>query len=142
MLESFASGCMKGEKGGAKGHLGGCQGPAPEVVFISCYRPHFMAHLVTWPQPNCKGGWEMQSLTSFYVTVFRYFLKFILFIYLAAPGLSCGTRDLQLWHENSQLRHAYGIQFPDKGSNLCPLQWKCRVLTTGQPGNYGELCVF
>ena len=25
-------------------------------------------------------------------------------------------------------------QFPKKGSNPCPLQWKCRVLTTGPPG--------
>ena len=31
-------------------------------------------------------------------------------------------------------RHA-GSQFPDQGSNLCPLQWKHRVLTTGLPGN-------
>ena len=28
-----------------------------------------------------------------------------------------------------------GSYFPDQGSNLCPLQWKCRVLTTGLPGN-------
>ena len=26
-----------------------------------------------------------------------------------------------------------GSQFPDQGSNPCPLQWKCRV-TTGPPG--------
>ena len=32
---------------------------------------------------------------------------------------------------------AYGIlapQFPDQGSNRCPLQWKHRVFTIGQPG--------
>ena len=28
-----------------------------------------------------------------------------------------------------------GSQFPDQGLNPGPLQWKCRVLTTGQPGN-------
>ena len=28
-----------------------------------------------------------------------------LLIYFAAPGVSCGTWDLQLWHANSQLRH-------------------------------------
>ena len=28
-----------------------------------------------------------------------------------------------------------GSQFPDQGSNPCPLQWKCGVLTTGLPGN-------
>ena len=32
------------------------------------------------------------------------------------------------------VRHA-GSQFPDQGSNPCPLQWNCRVLTTGPPGN-------
>ena len=26
-------------------------------------------------------------------------------------------------------------QFPAQGSNPCPLQWKCQVLTTGLPGN-------
>ena len=26
------------------------------------------------------------------------------------------------------------LKFPDQGSNPCPLQWKCRVLTTGPPG--------
>ena len=30
-------------------------------------------------------------------------------------------------------QHA-GSYFPDQGSNLCPLQSKCRVLTTGPPG--------
>ena len=25
--------------------------------------------------------------------------------------------------------------FPHQGSNLCPLQWKCRVLTVGLPGD-------
>ena len=28
-----------------------------------------------------------------------------------------------------------GSYFPDQGSNPCLLQWKCRVLTTGPPGN-------
>ena len=31
-----------------------------------------------------------------------------------------------LWHA--------GSQFPDQGSNPRPLQWNCRVLTTGPPG--------
>ena len=30
-----------------------------------------------------------------------------------------------------------GSQFPDQGSNLCPLQWKHGVLT-GPPGNSRE----
>ena len=34
--------------------------------------------------------------------------------------------DYTLWHA--------GSQFPDQGSNPRPLQWNCRVLTTGLPG--------
>ena len=30
-------------------------------------------------------------------------------------------------------------QFPDQGSNLCPLQWTCGILTTGPPGNSQDL---
>ena len=30
--------------------------------------------------------------------------------------------------------HAWSY-FPDQGSNPCPLQWTCRILTTGLPGN-------
>ena len=37
-------------------------------------------------------------------------------------------------------RHA-GSQFPDQGSNLCPLQWKRRVLTTGPPGKSPGVCL-
>ena len=31
--------------------------------------------------------------------------------------------------------HCAACSFPDQGSNLCPLQWKHGVLTTGPPGN-------
>ena len=37
-----------------------------------------------------------------------------MFIYLAAPGLSCGM-------------------IPDQGSNPGPLYWECGVSTTGPP---------
>ena len=33
------------------------------------------------------------------------------------------------------MQHA-GSSFPDQGSNLCPLQWKHGVLTTGLPGKF------
>ena len=32
------------------------------------------------------------------------------------------------------IRWPIGSYFPDQGSNPCPLQWKCNILTTGQPG--------
>ena len=34
-----------------------------------------------------------------------------------------------------------GSSFPNKGSNLCPLQWQHRVLTTGPPGKSLGLCL-
>ena len=66
-----------------------------------------------------------------------------IFIYWAAPGLSCGTRDIQswLWHAGSLLI-ACGIWFPDQGSNLGPLHWEHRVLVTGLPGKSMELVFY
>ena len=46
-------------------------------------------------------------------------LCLFLFVYLAAPGLSCLVWDLQLWHAGS-LVAACGIYFPDQGSNPDP----------------------
>ena len=39
------------------------------------------------------------------------------------------------------MRHE-GSQFPNQGSNLHPLPWKCKVLTTGLPGKSLELHLF
>ena len=49
------------------------------------------------------------------------------------PGSPCCVSTLFLknfWHATKQA----GSQFPDQELNLCPLHWKCRVLTTGPPG--------
>ena len=53
-----------------------------------------------------------------------------LFIYLAAPGLSCAIRDLQslLWHANSQLWHV-GSSSLTRGE-----LHQHGVLITGSPG--------
>ena len=47
---------------------------------------------------------------------------FLMFIYLAVPGLKCSTQDLRspLWHVGSSVActpflAARGIQFPDQG---------------------------
>ena len=48
--------------------------------------------------------------------------------------LSCSLPAPQLWHVNSQLQHACGIQFPDQGSNPGPLHWEHGLLTTAPPG--------
>ena len=76
---------------------------------------------------------------------FIYFLNIYLFVYLVAPGLSCGRRAPQLWRVNSQLQHACGIQFPDQGSNPGPMHWEHRVLTTVPPGkspNRGFMTIY
>ena len=42
-----------------------------------------------------------------------------------------------MWHA--------GSEFPDQGSDLCPLQWKHRVLITGPSGKfpvYMEVCFY
>lgn len=45
--------------------------------------------------------------------------------------LKCGFSAFPffwLWHT--------GSQFPEQGSNQCPMQWKCEVLTTGPLGKF------
>lgn len=58
-------------------------------------------------------------LNSFKKKVLYFYIY--LFIYLAAPSLSCSTWNLLI--------------FPWLGSNLGPLQWECRVLATRLPGS-------
>ena len=67
------------------------------------------------------------------------FLKHLV-IYLTALSLSCSkwdfcciTQGLLLFLGLVALQHV-GSQFPDQGSNQCPLHWKADFLTTGPPG--------
>ena len=62
---------------------------------------------IQWFQ-SCKDG-KIRSYENF--------LK--IFIYLAAPALSCGMQN---------------FQFPNQGSNLGPLHWEHGVLAAGPPG--------
>ena len=39
-------------------------------------------------------------------------------------------------------RETAGRIFPDQGSNLCSLHWKCGVLTTGTPGKFPGFSLF
>ena len=59
------------------------------------------------------------------------------FLVAACGLLSCGIQTSQLWHANSQLWHACGIQFPDQGSNPGPLHWECGILPA--PGTTREV---
>ena len=63
------------------------------------------------------------------------FFFFLIFIYFAAPCLSCSTQNRQfsLWCVGSIVA-ACGIQFPDQGSNPGPLHWECEVLAAGPSG--------
>ena len=82
------------------------------------------------------------STHSNLVSIHLYFIfkNIYLFIWLrwvlvvACQLLSCGMQPPQLWHVNSQLWHACGIQFPDQRSNPGPLHWECGVLSTVPPG--------
>ena len=78
-----------------------------------------------------SGQLQQSRQRSLFFNIYIYL--FILFIYLVAPGLICGTWAplLQL---AGKLWHACGSQFPNQGSNPGPLHWECRVLTTVPPG--------
>ena len=68
---------------------------------------------------------SMYHLCCYILNIFIYsHLLFYLFILLYFIFLFLGC-SLQLVR----------FQFPDQGSNLGPLQWKCRVLTAGPPGD-------
>ena len=60
----------------------------------------------------------------------------------AGPALTPGAA-LPHWPGLFCFGHATryaGSYFPDQGSNLCPLQWKYGVLTTGPPGkSHGQV---
>ena len=90
----------------------------------------------------CGCALSFLQLPLFLIFIHSFIYLFVyLFIIFALPGLSCSTqnlrcsmRDLQLWHADSYLQHAYGIQFPDQGLNLGSLRWERRVLPTRPPG--------
>ena len=83
---------------------------------------------------------EMRGLTSHSYAAFEEFFTdflclFLIFIYLATPGLICSTWDLQSSFQlvgslAAECRYIYiyiaphGIYFPDQGLNLCPLHWQ------------------
>ena len=53
--------------------------------------------------------------------------------------VSCiGRQILYHWATREGPPHGLWDLNSPQGSNLCPLQWKCRVLTTGLPGNSFE----
>ena len=45
----------------------------------------------------------------------------------------CSHQDPNFIYYFDQAEWHAGSYFPDRGLNLCPVQWKCRVLTAGLP---------
>ena len=76
--------------------------------------------------------------------MFQPLLPAIIYIFfnLTAPGLICGTSDLQSLLQDvgslvvacELLVAACVTQFPNQGSNLGPLHWECGILATVSPG--------
>ena len=66
-----------------------------------------------------------KGLYSWPPLLLYFFFSFLIFIHLAAPGLSWACKLLVA---------ACGIYLPDWGSNLGPLHWEHEVLATGPPG--------
>ena len=80
--------------------------------------------------------WFFFSNGTYYFIIF--FKNIYLFIYLAAPGLSCGMWG-SLVAACKLLVVACGTLFPDQGLNPGPLRWECGVLATGPPGKSRSL---
>ena len=82
--------------------------------------------------PTVQEGSLFSILSLTFIIIFYIIYLINLFF---CPDLSCSIWDLQsfLWHAG-YLVLAYGISFPDQGSNLGPLNWEQGVLATGHQG--------
>ena len=67
--------------------------------------------------------------------VFFVLFCFLLFTYLAAPGLRSGMQDLLVAVACKLSVAACGIQFPDRGWNLGSQHREHGAFATGPPGN-------
>ena len=80
--------------------------------------PHLCTGLRT---AGARGaGSCLANHTDLYLNLCMLSVEHFPCIYLAAPGLSCGMRDL----------------VPDQGSHLGPPRWEHGVLATGSPRKY------
>ena len=78
-------------------------------------------------KPVCPA--VKQCLQSHDHCAFRRMVLFYSFFFL---------RLICLFGHTAQLVVSY---FPDQGSNLCPLQWKLSILTTGPPGRFQSFLI-
>ena len=117
----------------------GCYVLLQEIFLSQGLNPHFLG-LLHWQAGSlplvppakqfqlfrkvaCKSGIQFSCLNiprnkHSIQTLGSFFFFFLIFSYLAAPGLNCGTWDL----------------VPNQELNPCPLHWKHAVLATGPPG--------
>ena len=102
---------------------------------------------------TCYCLCQFVLITAFLLGVKQYLIEFFCFVFvlLAVPGLSCGSRDLslwrgllfvvcgfsllQLWHVGLVAPPHVGSQFPNQGSNPCPLHQKADSLPLDQQGS-------
>ena len=64
------------------------------------------------------------------------------YIYLAMPGLSCGTGELQSPLRLTRILQLRHVGSSAQGQKPGPLNWKCKALATGPPGNSPELLLW
>lgn len=82
--------------------------------FLFFFKNYVFIHLV-WAAPGPCGG--MGALT-------------------AAPRLrSCSSQNLQLWPSSPAASQHVGSQFPNQGSNRCPMCWKVDCQLRGHQGS-------
>ena len=96
----------------------------------SCHQAHISSSLSHVPLPACSAALLAKRYTTNYpesthwaaVSALHQNIDFPhnFFFFLAAP-------------------HACGILVPQLWIDLCPLQWKCKVLTTEPPGKFSLL---
>lgn len=86
--------------------------------------------LISWVNWGPAGGkWQSGFL-------YRTSLQgAVLYFSLYSEFCFCVLKFFLFFSFPHTLKGFVGSQFPDKGLNPHPWQWKCRILTTGLPGN-------
>ena len=108
---------------GVEGPLGSLQfGTIANMAAVSCLMRVFWGPYLHIPPGRGLQGLRTLGFNIFYQSFPKLQQFFVLgFCFVLFFSFGCAT-----WH--------VGYLFPDRGSNLRPLQWKCGALTTGPPG--------